>query len=130
MRIDFPSGAHFVVAGPAAPHPADLLGSGPMKALLRTLGATYDLVVIDTPPVLAVSDTLVLQRGVDKTVFVVRWEKTRRDIALNGLRALIQAGADLAGIVVSQVAPGRGQMYSYYGDGARYREAARRTPTV
>jgi capsular exopolysaccharide synthesis family protein len=130
VRIDFPSGAHFVVAGPAAPHPADLLGSGPMKALLRTLAATYDLVIIDTPPVLAVSDTLVLQRSVDKTVFVVRWERTRRDIALNGLRALIQAGADLAGIVVSQVAPGRGHLYTYYGDSARYREAARRSPII
>lgn len=130
VRIDFPSGAHFVVAGPAAPHPADLLGSSPMKALLRVLAETYDLVVIDTPPVLAVSDTLVLQRGVDKTVYVVRWESTRRDIAVNGLRALIQAGADLAGIVLSQVAPGRGQLYSYYGDAARYREGARKTPSA
>jgi hypothetical protein len=63
-------------------------------------------------------------------VFVVRWERTRRDIAINGLRALLQAGADLAGIVVSQVAAGRGQMYSYYGDTARYREAARRSPSI
>lgn len=130
VRIDFPSGAHFVVAGPAVPHPADLLGSGPMKALLRMLSETYDLVIIDTPPVLAVSDTLVLQRGVDKTVYVVRWEKTRRDIAVNGLRALLQAGADLAGIVLSQIAPGRGQLYAYYGESARYRDAARRAPTV
>jgi capsular exopolysaccharide synthesis family protein len=129
VRIDFPSGAHFVTAGRPTPHPTDLLSSGQMKGLLRGLAEAYDYVVIDTPPVTAVSDALVLQRSADKTVLIVRWEACRRDLAVTALRLLVQAGADLAGIVLSQVAPRGERLYSYYGDAARHREGTRRAPS-
>ena len=72
--------------------------------------------VIDTPPVLALSDTLVLLRSVDKTVFLVQWEKTRRETAFAGLRQVLDAGADLAGIVLAQVDLKRQAQYRYGGD--------------
>ena len=116
IQIDFRSGAHYILAGQSIPHSTDLLGSEKMRALLAALGEIYDLVVIDTPPVLALSDTLVLLRSVDKTVFLVQWEKTRRETALAGLRQVMDAGADLAGIVLAQVDLKRQAQYRYGGD--------------
>ena len=116
IQIDFRSGAHYILAGQSIPHSTDLLGSEKMRALLAALSEVYDLVVIDTPPVLALSDTLVLLRSVDKTVFLVQWEKTRRDTALAGLRQVIDAGGDIAGIVLAQVDLKRQAQYRYGGD--------------
>ncbi len=116
IQIDFRSGSHYILAGQSAPHSTDLLGSEKMRALLMALGEIYDLVVIDTPPVLALSDTLVLLRSVDKTVFLVQWEKTRRETVIAGLRQVIDAGADLAGILLTQVDLKRLAQYRYGGD--------------
>lgn len=103
LEIDENSGLNYIVAGMRAPHPADLLSSTKMRALLTSLSHSYDLVVLDTPPILAVSDSLVLARHVDKTVFLVRWEKTPRDTAIAGVKQVIEAGTDLAGLVLTQV---------------------------
>jgi len=116
IQIDFRSGAHYILAGQAVPHTTDLLGSVKMRALIAALREIYDLVVIDTPPVLALSDTLVLLRSVDKTVFLVQWEKTRRETVIAGLRQVLDAGADLAGIVLAQVDLKRQAQYRYGGD--------------
>lgn len=116
IQIDFRSGCHYILAGEAASHPTDLLGSEKMRSLITALGDIYDLVIIDTPPVLALSDTLVLLRNVDKTVFLIRWEKTKRETALAGLRQVIDAGADLAGIVLSHVDIKRQSQYSHGGN--------------
>ena len=116
IQIDFRSGAHYILAGQSIPHSTDLLGSEKMRALLAALGDVYDLVIIDTTPVLAMSDTLVLLRSVDKTIYLVQWEKTRRETALAGLRQVMDAGADLAGIVLAQVDLKRQAQYRYSGD--------------
>ena len=58
-------------------------------------------------------NTLVLLRSVDKTVFLVQWEKTRRETVNAGLRQVIDAGADLAGIVLTQVDLKRQAQYRY-----------------
>jgi polysaccharide biosynthesis transport protein len=119
VEIDPRSGVHFITAGSRAPNPVDLLGSQEMKKLLARLSSLYDLVVIDAPPVLPVSDALVLVRIVDKTVYLVRWEKTKREIALNGLKMLVEAGADIAGICLTQVDLKKHAQY-YYSDSGYY----------
>ncbi len=115
VEIDVDTGVHFICAGAHAPNPPDLLGSQQMRQLLQMMAHQYDIVVLDTPPLLAVSDSLVLVRSVDKTIFLVRWEKTRRDTALAGLKQLIDAGADLAGVVMTQVDT---RKQARYGEGA------------
>ena len=117
VQVDFKSGAHYILAGQTVPHSTDLLGSEKMRGLLAALSDVYDLVVVDTPPVLALSDTLVLLRSVDKTIFLVQWEKTRRETVIAGLRQVMDAGADLAGIVLTQVDLKRQAQYHY---GATY----------
>ena len=118
IHIDFRSGAHFILAGRAASQSADLLGSAKMRGLVRALRDTYDLVIIDTAPVLAVSDALVLMREVDKTIFLVRCERTPRDLVQAGLRELHAAGASLAGLVLSHVDYHKHSAYHYDGPGS------------
>jgi succinoglycan biosynthesis transport protein ExoP len=119
VEIDPRSGVHFITAGSRAPNPVDLLGSQEMKKLIARLSSIYDFVVLDSPPLLPVSDGLLLVRSVDKVVFLTRWSKTKRETALTGLKQLVEAGADLAGIVLSQVDVRKHAMYDY-GDSGYY----------
>jgi capsular exopolysaccharide synthesis family protein len=120
VQVDLRSGAHYILAGKTGPHPSDLLGSVKMRNLLNGLRQAYDLVIVDTPPVLTISDTLVLLRHVDRTMFLVRCEKTRRETALAGIRQAMDAGGQLAGLILSQVdlkkqAQHYGEKGYYYG---------------
>jgi capsular exopolysaccharide synthesis family protein len=96
-------GLRFITAGASVPNPPDLLGSPKMRDLIQKLSEMFDLVLLDTPPLLIVSDSLVLARMVDKAVFIVRWVKTKRKSALLGIKQLIDANADVAGVILSQV---------------------------
>jgi succinoglycan biosynthesis transport protein ExoP len=81
----------------------DIFSSHRMKHIIEQLKEVYDLVVIDTPPVMAVADARIIGRVVDKTLFVVRWDKTPRKVARAAIEQLRLAGTDLAGIVLQQV---------------------------
>jgi len=120
IEIDPVSAAHLIYAGARAPNPIDLLGSPQMRRLIKALSQAYDLVILDTPPVLAVSDALVLVRHVDATLFLIRWEKTRRQAAISGLKVVLEAGASLAGVVLSQVDVKRHAQYDYADSGYYY----------
>ncbi|MFO1190216.1 MAG: polysaccharide biosynthesis tyrosine autokinase [Alphaproteobacteria bacterium] len=113
IRTDEETGIHYILAGGRAPNPPDLLGSDSMRALLAQLRERYDLVMLDTPPLLAVSDALVLMRIVERAVFVVRWATTRRDTILTGMRQVVDAGGQLAGTVLSMVDMRRHAQYDY-----------------
>lgn len=114
IEIDPNSGVHYITPGSRPPNASDVLGSERMRELLEHLREAYDMIILDTPPVLAVADALVLVRMVDKTVYVIRWEKTRRDTAVSGLKMVAEAGANIAGIVLTQVDARRQSMYEYY----------------
>jgi len=96
-------GIRYITPGAYAPNPPDLLGSPRMRELTRRLSDVFDLIIFDAPPLLAVSDALVLMRYVDRTIFVVRWMKTSRQNLLTGVRQAIEAGASIAGLVMTQV---------------------------
>jgi capsular exopolysaccharide synthesis family protein len=120
VEIDPVTGMHFITAGVRAPHPTDLLGSARMHALLRRLETLYVLIVLDAPPLLAVSDALVLVRAVDRVVYLVRWEKVRRETAIAGLKQLVDAGANIAGTVLTQIDLKKQRRYGYRGAGGSY----------
>ncbi len=113
------SGAHVIPTGAPAPNPPDLLASDHMRKLLGALSQTYDLVIIDSPPVMAVSDARVLSTEVDATIFAVRWADTRREVAALALKQLTQAGARVAGVVLTMVDPKKHAKYGY-GDSGYY----------
>src|SRR3546814_9797919 len=71
--------------------------------MLETLRIRYDLVIIDTPPVLSASETALIARYADATVMAVRWGRTSRDAAAVAVRKLHDAGALVAGSVITMV---------------------------
>ena len=129
VQHDGVSGLHVLTTGgTVAPNPPDLLDSDRMRALLAVAGDTYDLIVIDSPPVQLVSDTRILSHLVDKTVFVIRWAKTRREVATLGIRQIVEAGASVVGVVLSIVDVPKNARYGYadsgyyYGSSRKYRK--------
>ncbi len=120
VLLDEPSGAYFVTAGGPVPDPAALLASERMRRLLKDAATRYDLVIIDSPPVLSVSDARVLSQMTDKTVFLVHWGSTRRHDVMMGVKQLIEAGADLAGLVLSRVNVRKHARYGYRNSGYYY----------
>jgi polysaccharide biosynthesis transport protein len=106
-----------IVAGTA--NPTELLGSQHMKDLMAHLRRTYDLVVIDSAPVLPVSDTRQLAKLVDTTLFIVQWNKTPKAAAKNAIREFFTFGLPLAGVVLAQVDLSQQKKYGY-GDGGYY----------
>jgi Mrp family chromosome partitioning ATPase len=71
--------------------------------MLHGLRNHYDLVILDSAPVLSIADTRVLASLADRVVFVTKWASTPRRVVSTSLEYLLSAGAEIAGIVVSQV---------------------------
>jgi len=97
-----------------APNAQDLLGSNQMKRLIQEVGQKYDLVIIDTPPILAVSDAAMVARYVDTSLFLIKWASTSRDTVVQALKQLKGFDCRIAGLVLGQV--NMNEMASY-GDG-------------
>lgn len=119
LRRDEPSGAYVLTAGGTPTNPTDIITSDHFAQLLNSLKNTFDLIVIDSSPVLAVSDSRILSRMADKTIFVVRWAETRREVVRLGLKQILEAGGDLAGVVLSMVNVKKHSRYGY-GDSGYY----------
>jgi succinoglycan biosynthesis transport protein ExoP len=117
IKRDEKSGLDFLPAGLGVVSPPDLFRSSTMKILLEETAAYYDLVIIDSPPIAAVSDSFTLSGMLDKTIYVIRWEQTPRNVALAGIRQMVDAGADIAGIVVSRVDVKKHARYGYADSG-------------
>lgn len=115
---DEKTGLDVLVAGRMRHMPPDLVRSGSMSHLIAEAKTDYELIVIDSPPALLVSDARTLAKIMDKTVFVVRWATTARKIALAGLKQLVESGAQVSGAVLSMVETGKNMRYPYYGPGA------------
>lgn len=113
IRTDADSGLHYITAGDDTANPQDLLGSQRMKNFLESMRPNYELIVVDTPPVLAVSDALVLSHHVDATLFLIRWEQTPRPIALGALQTFRAQGGRLAGAALARVNVRKHARYGY-----------------
>jgi tyrosine-protein kinase Etk/Wzc len=100
-------------SGSQPPNPAELLDSPQMDRLLEALRTCYDAVIIDSPPVLAVTDSAVLAPKTDGVILVVRAEKTDRDAIALAIQQLRQVDAEILGIVVND-AKAEGSYHSYY----------------
>lgn len=119
LVVDAATELHYLPIASGSANPPDVLTSGQMVRLLADMREKYDLVVLDSAPVLPVSDSRALSRLVDKTVFVVRWAETPKDAAQGGVRELRNYGADIAGVVLSAVDTTKQAKYGY-GDGGYY----------
>ena len=87
--------------------------------MIEDLRKRYDLILLDTPPVLLVSDASVVGQYADATIYTVRWDHTPRDAAMQGLKRLRDLGVRVSGTVVTLIDQRRAARYSYsrYGYG-------------
>ncbi|SLN59108.1 Tyrosine-protein kinase ptk [Roseovarius albus] len=97
---------------------ADVLSSRRFEQLITDLSKTYDLVILDTPPALMVTDARIVSKLVDAVVYAVRWDKTPRGAVLSGLKEMRTVDAPIAGLVMTMINEARAAKYSY--DGYNY----------
>ena len=81
----------------------DIFTSNRMQDIVAALKQRYDYVLFDAPPIMAVADARVIGLVTDKTLFVVRWDKTPRKVARASIELLRQGGTSIAGVVLQQV---------------------------
>lgn len=98
---DLGDGLHFVTAGPMSPFPAEQLASPAMNALISGWRQTYEYVLLDTPPVLSVTDAVVLAGSADAVLIVVRADSTSGDTLLRAHEILEQSRAPILGAVIN-----------------------------
>lgn len=116
-----------LASGPVPPNPSELLGSEKMRHLLAQLREQYDYVLIDAPPVIAVTDAAVLASKVDGVVLVLDAGEVRPEMAQQA-KKLIQAGKGrVLGAILNRVEIDRehSYYYYYYGDDSARKGGAR-----
>lgn len=110
-------GLNILPAGPLPPNPAELLGSAGMVALLDKLSESYDILILDTPPLLAASDAAIVSRIVDGAIVVVRAGRTERYALQTAVQQLSTVGARVLGTVLNDPdaeVPKYARYYGYY----------------
>ena len=108
-------GLDALTAGVIPPNPSELLGSERMKNILQRAKEEYDYVLIDTPPVLPVTDSLVLGSMVDGLILVIDSGEVKVEMAREVKNQLVHAGANILGVVLNKVrSEHHGYGYGYY----------------
>jgi len=102
-------------SGPVPPFPTEMLSSGAMEAILKRCGELYNYIVIDSPPILSVTDGVILARQADAVVLVVRHGKSSKHVVRRARDLLLRSGAAITGIVLNAVDLNSPEYYGYYG---------------
>lgn len=117
-----------ITSGPIPPNPAELLGSTKIKEMFEKLSTIADIVLVDSPPVLAVADAPILSTLVDGTVLVIRSAKTKIDAVKQAKERLEKANSRIIGAVLNAVESSHGSYgyydYAYYGEPTKQAAAA------
>ena len=120
-------GLDALTAGVIPPNPSELLGSERMQNILQRAKEEYDYVLIDTPPVLPVTDSLVLGSMVDGLILVIVSGEVKVEMAREVKNQLVHAGANILGVVLNKVRSehhgyGYGYYYYYGHDGEKHKK--------
>ena len=102
-----------ITTGQTPPNPAELIGSEKMRSILKDLSDRFDYVIVDSPPVLPVTDSAILSRMVDGVILVTRAENTPRPLIRDAANRLRQVGARMLGVVVNGANTEGGNYYYY-----------------
>ncbi len=101
------------LAGPIPPNPAELLHSTRFADLLNQLNEMFDVVILDSPPLGAVTDAAILSRVVDGTILVARHGRTHKASLRHGSRQLRRLGSRIFGVILNDADFSRGSYYRY-----------------
>lgn len=106
-------GLDVLTSGPIPPNPSEMVGSEKMEQLLATAMAQYDFVVVDAPPLLAVTDAVVISHHVGGALVVARSEAVKKQQLAQALQKLESAGGRTLGVILNRVPTGNQGAYSY-----------------
>lgn len=109
-----------ITAGPIPPNPSEMLGSRRFAEMLEAAAKEFDIVLLDSPPVMSVSDALVLSRLVDGAIVVARAGKTTYDMATKGIKHLRDVKAHIVGLLLNAVDFHKSEYYYYRYQGYYY----------
>jgi len=113
-------GLDVVPCGPDVANPSEMLNSESFAEIIRELSTRYDRVLVDSPPVIPVTDACILGAISDVILLVLRAEKTTRKSAQQARDGLLSVGGRLLGVVVNDVPRRKGRYGYYYGYGHKY----------
>ncbi|MEK4621811.1 MULTISPECIES: CpsD/CapB family tyrosine-protein kinase [Priestia] len=108
------SDLYVLTSGPVPPNPSELLASCQMEELLKEIEQQFDIVIFDTPPILAVADAQILANQVDASILIVSSGKTEKEAALKAKEMLVHAQSKLLGVVLNNC-KADSRNYYYYG---------------
>lgn len=114
VHEDVIEGLDIVTSGAIPPNPSELLGSKRNRALLSKLRQEYDTIILDTPPLLAVTDAQVLTTISDGTIIVAQHGVTKKDEILQAKGLLEKVKGNILGVVLSQIPVDDNSYYYYY----------------
>jgi capsular exopolysaccharide synthesis family protein len=104
-----------LTSGKIPPNPSEMLSSSAMTNLIEELKRKYDIVIIDSAPLRAVTDAQILSTKVDGTILVIRAQRTNKEAVIEAKNLLSKVGANIIGTVLHAVENTRGKYYYYYG---------------
>jgi succinoglycan biosynthesis transport protein ExoP len=113
-------GIHIIPSGVVPPNPLELLSSVRFAEAMKWLEESFDVVVIDSPPLQLVSDPLILSQFANSVIYVVKADSTPYQVALGGLERLREAKAHILGVVVNQMDREKADRYYGYGKYSAY----------
>lgn len=121
-------GLYALTGGVIPPNPSELLDSEQMKNVLQRAKEQYDYVLIDTPPVMPVTDALIVSRFVDGMILVIASAEVKVEMARDVKNQLVNAGANILGVVLNKVRSehhgyGYGYYYYYGNDGEKHKKS-------
>lgn len=104
-----------ISSGPNPPNPSELLGSKRMEKMVKEAEANFDIVIIDSPPILAVTDAQILANIVDGSLLVIRSAQTVYDNVEQAIEALNRSTSKMLGTILNDVEQKKSNTYYYYG---------------
>lgn len=114
IQVDEESGLFVLTAGPVPPNPAELIGSDQMLKVIAAVTADFTHVVVDSPPVAAFTDGVLIAAMVDAVLLVVHSGKSSRKVVSRARKLLHDVGARIVGVVLNKVPSAGSNSYYYY----------------
>lgn len=115
IRVDSGvEGLSIIPTGPIPPDPARLVESKKMHQLIKDMEEAYDLVIIDSPPILAASDAVIFGRAADGVILLIESGKAKKKHIADTVELLTKAGINVIGAALNKVSTGRNSYYYYY----------------
>jgi succinoglycan biosynthesis transport protein ExoP len=112
-KTDIPN-LNVLTSGPIPPNPAELLGSNRMHELMKTFAANFDRIILDSPPLIVVTDASILSTICDGVILVVQANRTGLDVIQRGKELLQDVNARIIGVVLNNMDIERGRYFYYY----------------